>query len=116
MADDLHRSTWFTYRRAICGDASWDAGLAFQAALDVVLRRRPGIDAVSACSEAARMIMTRPRGIGNRGRIVAADVDAHKLDELRRRARRAGVTSAQPLHLEGGRWPPALRSRPAASS
>ena len=70
MADDLHRSTWFTYRRAICGDASWDAAQAFQTALDVVLRRRPGIDAVSACSEAARMIMTRPRGIGNRGRIV----------------------------------------------
>ncbi|HEX7842147.1 MAG TPA: hypothetical protein VF469_31965, partial [Kofleriaceae bacterium] len=46
--------------------------------------------------------------LGNRGRIVSADVDARKLEELRRRARRAQVTSAQTVHLEGGRWPAAL--------
>jgi hypothetical protein len=80
MADDLHRSTWFTYRRAICGDASWDAVDAFQAALDVVLHRRPGIDAVSACSEAARMIMTRPRGIANRARVVDAAFEAQPFE------------------------------------
>jgi hypothetical protein len=69
--DVLHRSIWFTYRRAIGADASWDAAAAFQVALDVYLTSRPGADAALACREAARMIMTRPRGIANRGRIVS---------------------------------------------
>jgi hypothetical protein len=72
MIDDLHRSIWFAYRRAICADASWDAATAFRTALDIYLRRRPDIDAASACRDAARMIMTRPHGVANRGRVVAA--------------------------------------------
>jgi 16S rRNA (cytosine967-C5)-methyltransferase len=63
---------------------------------------------VDLCAGAGGKTLAIAARLGNRGRIVAADVDAHKLEELRRRARRAGVTSAQPLHLEGGRWPPAL--------
>ena len=70
--DVLHRSIWFAYRRAIGADASWDAAASFQIALDVYLKNRPGVDAALACREAARMIMTRPRGIANRGRIVSA--------------------------------------------
>jgi hypothetical protein len=81
--DDLHRSIWFTYRRAIGADASWDAAAAFQVALDVYLRNRPGTDATRACHEAARMIMTRPRGIANRGRIVSGGSTA----EVARRER-----------------------------
>lgn len=69
MKDELHRTVWYAYRRAIGADASWDAPRAFQCALDELLRLRPDVDAPSACREAARMIMTRPRGIGNRGRI-----------------------------------------------
>lgn len=71
MIDQLHRSIWFTYRSAIGADASWDAAAAFQVALDLYLRERPGSDAALACREAARMIMTRPRGVANRGRIVS---------------------------------------------
>lgn len=78
MTDDLHRSIWFAYRRAIGRDASWDAATAFQATLDVYLGRRPGIDAASACRDVARMIMTRPRGVANRGRVVAA-AGAHEV-------------------------------------
>ncbi|HZS81952.1 MAG TPA: hypothetical protein VFA50_03730 [Stellaceae bacterium] len=69
--DDLHRSVWYAYRRAIGADASWDAARAFQSALDVLLRLRPELDAPGACREAARMVMTRPRGIGNRGRVAS---------------------------------------------
>ena len=39
-----------------------------------------------------------PRALGNRGRIVATDVDDSKLEELRRRARRAKVSNAQAMH------------------
>jgi 16S rRNA (cytosine967-C5)-methyltransferase len=46
--------------------------------------------------------------LGNRGRIVATDVDGAKLEELRRRARRATVSNAQAIQLPGGAWPPAL--------
>src|SRR5690606_27299362 len=37
--------------------------------------------------------------MANRGRLIACDVDGRKLTELRRRARRAGVTSAQAVEL-----------------
>ena len=65
---------------------------------------------VDLCAGAGGKTLAIAARLGNRGRIVAADVDAHKLDELRRRARRAGVTSAQAVHLEGGRWPPGLEA------
>jgi 16S rRNA (cytosine967-C5)-methyltransferase len=63
---------------------------------------------VDLCAGAGGKTLAIAARLGNHGRIVATDVDAHKLEELRRRARRAGVSSAQALHLEGGRWPPAL--------
>jgi hypothetical protein len=68
MSDDLHRSVWTAYRQAAGADLSANASTAFQLAVDVVLRHRPGVDASSACSEAARMIMMRPRGLGERVR------------------------------------------------
>jgi 16S rRNA (cytosine967-C5)-methyltransferase len=69
---------------------------------------RPGGLVVDLCAGAGGKTLAIAARLGNRGRIVAADVDARKLDELRRRARRAGVTCAQTVHLDGGRWPAAL--------
>jgi len=69
---------------------------------------RPGALIIDLCAGAGGKTLAIAARMGNRGRIVASDVDARKLDELRRRARRAGVTSAQTVHLEGGRWPAAL--------
>jgi len=70
MYDDLHRSVWTAYRQATGGIPSANASAAFQLAVDEVLRHRPGVDAQSACSEAARMIMMQPRGIERRIRRV----------------------------------------------
>jgi hypothetical protein len=70
MADELHQSIWFTYRRAIGTDASWNARAAFQATLDAYLSQHPTLDAASACREVGRMIMMRPRGVANRARVV----------------------------------------------
>src|SRR3954470_22813097 len=67
----------------------------------------PGI-VVDLCAGAGGKTLAIAARLCNRGRIVSADVDARKLEELRRRARRAGVTSAQTVHLDGGSWPPAL--------
>ncbi len=70
MKDDLHRCVWYAYRLAIGADASWDPQHAFRSALEVTLRWKPELDATAACQETARMIMMRPRGIGNRGRVM----------------------------------------------
>jgi 16S rRNA (cytosine967-C5)-methyltransferase len=63
---------------------------------------------VDLCAGAGGKTLAMAARLGNRGRIVASDVDAKKLDELRKRARRAGVSNAQALHIESGLWPPAL--------
>jgi 16S rRNA (cytosine967-C5)-methyltransferase len=67
----------------------------------------PGL-VVDLCAGAGGKTLAIAARLGNRGRIVSTDIDARKLDELRRRARRARVSSAQTVHLDGGRWPPAL--------
>jgi len=63
---------------------------------------------IDLCAGAGGKTLAIAARLGNRGRIVATDVDAHKLEELRRRARRAGVSSAQAIALEAGTRPPAL--------
>ncbi len=63
---------------------------------------------IDLCAGAGGKTLAIAARLGNRGRIIATDVDDKKLEELRRRARRATVSNAQALHLEGGTWPPAL--------
>jgi len=63
---------------------------------------------IDLCAGAGGKTLAIAARLGGRGRIIASDVDKHKLDELRRRARRATVANAQALHLEAGAWPPAL--------
>jgi 16S rRNA (cytosine967-C5)-methyltransferase len=67
----------------------------------------PGV-VVDLCAGAGGKTLAIAARLGNRGQIVSADIDARKLEELRRRARRAGLTSARTVHLDGGRWPAAL--------
>jgi 16S rRNA (cytosine967-C5)-methyltransferase len=67
----------------------------------------PGV-VVDLCAGAGGKTLAIAARLGNRGQILSADIDARKLEELRRRARRAGITSARTVHLEGGRWPAAL--------
>jgi 16S rRNA (cytosine967-C5)-methyltransferase len=64
---------------------------------------------IDLCAGAGGKTLAIAAAMGNRGRIIATDVDDAKLEELRRRARRAGVTSAQAVLLAGtGDRPPAL--------
>jgi 16S rRNA (cytosine967-C5)-methyltransferase len=67
----------------------------------------PGL-VVDLCAGAGGKTLAIAARLGNRGRILSTDIDARKLDELRRRARRARVSCAQTVHLDGGRWPPSL--------
>lgn len=63
---------------------------------------------IDLCAGAGGKTLALAARLGNRGRIVASDVDKAKLEELKKRARRAGVSNAQPMLLEGGTWPESL--------
>jgi len=65
---------------------------------------------IDLCAGAGGKTLAMAARLGGRGRIVATDVDAKKLEELRRRARRATVSNAQALELTGGAWPPELHA------
>ncbi|MFO0578044.1 MAG: class I SAM-dependent methyltransferase [Polyangia bacterium] len=57
----------------------------------------PGSLVVDACAGAGGKTLAIGALLHNRGRLVAIDVDRDKLDELKRRARRAGLTNVQVL-------------------
>jgi 16S rRNA (cytosine967-C5)-methyltransferase len=54
---------------------------------------------VDYCAGAGGKTLALAARLGNRGRIVASDVDTGKLDELRRRARRAGVSNTRAIEV-----------------
>jgi hypothetical protein len=88
MPSDLHHSVWLAYRGTAYGEGSANAVTIFQAAVDAVLRNSPGVDARSACTEAARMIMMPPRGAGGqrRARSFRATMPFPRLDSALQRA------------------------------
>ena len=67
----------------------------------------PGL-VIDLCAGAGGKTLAIAARLGNRGRIVASDIDPRKLDELRKRARRATVSTAQAIELPGGSWPQPL--------
>ncbi len=66
---------------------------------------------VDLCAGAGGKTLALASRMGNRGRVIATDPDGGKLDELRRRARRAGVTTVETHVLPDGDWPDALERR-----
>jgi len=60
---------------------------------------------IDYCAGAGGKTLAIAARLGKRGRIIALDVDGKKLEELRRRARRAGVSNVQAIELEDGAWP-----------
>jgi 16S rRNA (cytosine967-C5)-methyltransferase len=66
---------------------------------------------IDYCAGAGGKTLAIAAMLGSRGRIIATDIDARKLAELRRRARRAGASNVQAIELSSGEqaaWPPAL--------
>jgi 16S rRNA (cytosine967-C5)-methyltransferase len=71
---------------------------------------------VDACAGAGGKTLALGARMENRGRLLALDIDRDKLDELRRRARRAGLTNVQALCVSmetGAELPAELLSRGA---
>ena len=63
---------------------------------------------VDLCAGAGGKTLALAARMGNRGRLIATDVEERKLEELRRRARRAGVSNAQAALLPPQDWPAPL--------
>jgi len=59
----------------------------------------PGGVVIDACAGAGGKTLALGALLGNRGRLLALDVDRRKLEELSRRTRRAGLTNVQALCL-----------------
>lgn len=59
----------------------------------------PGGVVVDACAGAGGKTLALGAMLQNRGRVLALDIDARKLEELSRRVRRAGLTNVQALAL-----------------
>jgi len=70
----------------------------------------PGKLIVDYCAGAGGKTLAIAARLANRGRIIATDIDDKKLEELRKRARRAGVSNVQAVPLENGAWPRELDS------
>ncbi len=60
---------------------------------------------IDYCAGAGGKTLAIAARLGNRGRVIATDIDGKKLEELRRRARRATVSNAQAVELPGAQWP-----------
>jgi 16S rRNA (cytosine967-C5)-methyltransferase len=65
---------------------------------------------VDACAGAGGKTLALGGLMASRGRLVALDVDERKLVELRRRARRAGLTSARAIAVDEGAYPDAVEA------
>jgi 16S rRNA (cytosine967-C5)-methyltransferase len=69
----------------------------------------PGGKVVDACAGAGGKTLALAALLSGQGRILALDPNGKKLEELRRRARRAGLSSVAARELKGGRMPDEAR-------
>jgi 16S rRNA (cytosine967-C5)-methyltransferase len=61
---------------------------------------------IDACAGAGGKTLALGAVMGGKGRLIALDVDERKLEELRRRARRAGLSNARAVAVDQqGGWP-----------
>jgi 16S rRNA (cytosine967-C5)-methyltransferase len=63
---------------------------------------------LDACAGAGGKTLALGAALGGRGRILALDTSARRLDALRRRARRAGLSNVAAEVVSGGALPPAV--------
>jgi 16S rRNA (cytosine967-C5)-methyltransferase len=67
------------------------------------LRVEPGLRVIDACAGAGGKTLHLAALMKNKGRIIAMDVEQWKLDELQKRARRAGVSNLEPRLIDSSK-------------
>lgn len=72
-------------------------------AISPFLRIEPGMRVIDACAGAGGKSLHLAALMNTKGRIVAMDTEQWKLDELQKRARRAGVSNLESRGIESGK-------------
>ena len=95
-------------RQNIFGISAFKEGLfevqdAGSQAIAPFLRIEPGQRIIDACAGAGGKTLHLAALMKNKGRIVAMDTEQWKLDELQKRARRAGVSNMEARVIESGK-------------
>ncbi|HMG93533.1 MAG TPA: methyltransferase domain-containing protein [Chryseolinea sp.] len=67
------------------------------------LNVEPGMRVIDACAGAGGKSLHLAAIMKNKGRIIAMDVESHKLEELKKRARRAGVDNLEARVIESSK-------------
>lgn len=67
------------------------------------LKVEPGMRVIDACAGGGGKTLHLAALMNNKGRIIAMDTEAWKLDELKKRARRAGVGNIEPRVIESSK-------------
>jgi len=67
------------------------------------LQPAPGLRVIDACAGAGGKTLHLAALMNNKGRLLALDVEANKLEELKKRARRAGVDNLEVRHIESSK-------------
>ena len=65
------------------------------------LQIEPGMRVIDACAGAGGKTLHMAAVMGNKGRIISMDTEQWKLDEMKKRGRRAGVSTVEPRLIEG---------------
>ncbi len=65
------------------------------------LQIEPGMRVIDACAGAGGKTLHLAAVMGNKGRIISMDTEQWKLDEMKKRGRRAGVSNVEPRLIEG---------------
>lgn len=95
-------------RQNIFGSPSFKAGLfevqdAGSQVIAPFLRVEPGMRVIDACAGAGGKSLHLAAIMKNKGRIIAMDTEGWKLEELQRRARRAGISNLEAKVIESGK-------------
>ena len=95
-------------RQNIFGSPTFKEGLfevqdAGSQAISPFLRIAPGMRVIDACAGAGGKTLHLAALMKNKGRIIAMDTEQWKLDELQKRARRAGVSNMEAKVIESGK-------------
>jgi 16S rRNA (cytosine967-C5)-methyltransferase len=95
-------------RQNVFGTASFKDGLfevqdAASQLIAPFMRIEPGMRVIDACAGAGGKTLHLAALMKNKGRIVAMDVEQWKLDELQKRARRAGVSNMETRFIESSK-------------
>lgn len=95
-------------RQNVFGTASFKDGLfevqdAASQYIAPFLRVEPGMRVIDTCAGAGGKTLHLAALMKNKGRIIAMDVEQFKLDELQKRARRAGVSNMEVKMIENSK-------------